>query len=245
MSTLKRVLRHSPARSVAGRLIARYVKVIRVLGRLNIENAGVLDGLIDQGRPLIVCYWHSRLLLFPYLWRYRTKLNMLVSRHRDGMLISRAGARFGFAPIAGSSSKGGSQAVRAMIRALKAGECVAVTPDGPRGPRMRVSPGVVHTARMAGAPVVPVAFTASKRRVLGSWDRFILPLPFSDFRIRIGEPLEIAPDADDKTVEETRRILEERLNGMTVEIERAWGLDPIEPDPPAERIRPMGAAISR
>ena len=97
---------------------------------------------------------------------------MLISQHRDGQLIARTVRRFGIASIAGSTSHGGSAALRAILRALKAGQCIGVTPDGPRGPRMRATGGAVDIARLSGVPILPAAFATSRRRVLGSWDRF-------------------------------------------------------------------------
>ena len=242
MAIVKRILKSSFARNVAGWATAHYVRAIRPLGRLTFENKAALDKLIETGQPFIICYWHSRILMFPYVWPYRTQMNLLISRHRDGQLISHAAAFFRLNTIAGSSSKGGSQALRAMIRALRAGECVAVTPDGPRGPRMRVSSGVVHTARVAGVPLVPVAFTARRRMVMNSWDRFIVPWPFTGFRIRVGEPIAVDEGADERAIEGVCQLLEDRLNDMTREIETDWGLRPVEPDPPLDRSEAVQAA---
>ena len=242
MTILKRLLRSQTAHRVAAWFIAQYVRNVRRLGKITFENQETLDRLVADGQPFVVCYWHNRILLFQYLWRYPTQMHLLISRHRDGRLISRAAAYFGLTTIAGSSSKGGSEALRGMIRVLRAGECVAVTPDGPRGPRMRVSPGVVHTARVAGVPIVPVAFSASKRKVLNTWDRFILPLPFTEICIRVGEPIEVGKDADESMVDVVCQTLEDRLNDMTREIETGWGLHPVEPGPPIERATAMQTA---
>lgn len=242
MAKLKHALRTPFAQSVTAWSAVQYVRVIRRLGRFTVENQEIVDDLVDSGAPFIVCYWHSRILMFQYLWRYRTKMNLLISRHPDGRLISLASSYFGLATIAGSSSKGGTQAFRAMLRALRAGECVAVTPDGPRGPRMRVSPGVIHTARMAGVPIVPIAFSASRRQILKSWDRFIVPLPFTDFVVRVGEPIVVDQNADEGQIEAIRLHLEDGLNDMTREIESRWGLSPVEPDPPRPHAGSVEAA---
>lgn len=242
MSVVKRALRSSLAQGLTAWAAVQYVRIIRRLGRFTVENQETLDDLVARGQPFIVCYWHSRILMFQYLWRYPTRMHLLISRHPDGRLISRAAAYFGLTTIAGSSSKGGSEALRSMIRVLRAGECVAVTPDGPRGPRMRVSPGVVHTARVAGVPIVPVAFSASRRKILNSWDRFIVPLPFTEFRVRVGQPVTVDKDTDETIVDGICTGLEDRLNDMTREIETGWGLQPVEPDPPIERTEAMQAA---
>lgn len=233
MVTLKQALRSTLAHRILAWCGVQYVRAVWRLGRCTLRNGETLDALVAAGRPFIVCYWHSRITLFPLFWRYPVKMHLLISRHRDGQLVARAGAYYNLETIAGSSSKGGSQALRAMVRALKAGECVAITPDGPRGPRMRASAGAIYTARMAGVPIVPVALSASRRKVFNSWDRPVMPLPFTDFSFAVGDPISIEADADDAQIETARRLLEERLNDMTREIEEGWGLQPVEPAPPA------------
>lgn len=156
------------------------------------------------------------------------RIKFLISRHRDGQLIARTVARFGIGTIAGSSSKGGALALRMMTRALQAGDCIGVTPDGPRGPRMRANAGVVHAARLAGVPIVPAAGVAARRRVLRSWDRFIVPLPFTGGIVRWGEPIEIADSVDPELA---RRRIEDTLNAMTRELETRCGHEPIDPAP--------------
>ena len=100
------------------------------------------------------------------------------------------------------------------------------TPDGPRGPRMRAKPGVVRLAMAAGVPIVPITFAASNQRLLDSWDRFALALPFARGVLAFGAPLELAADGDP---EAARQLLEERLNELTGEADRALGLPPLEP----------------
>lgn len=242
MVTLKKVLRSTPAHRIFAWAAVQYVRIVWRLGRCTLQNGEILDGLVAEGKPFIVCYWHSRILMFQHLWRYPMKMHLLISRHRDGQLISRAAAYFGLTTIAGSSSKGGSHALRAMVRALKAGECVAITPDGPRGPRMRASAGAIYAARMAGVPIVPVALSASRRKVLNSWDRFVVQLPFTEFAFRVGEPMWIETGADESEIECARQLLEERLNDMTREIEEGWGLQPVEPAPSAHDLDMAEAA---
>jgi hypothetical protein len=109
---------------------------------------------------------------------------------------------------------------------LEQGQIAVFTPDGPRGPRMRAKPGVVRLAMSTGVPIVPITFAASNQRLLASWDRFALALPFARGVLAFGAPLELGRDADP---EAGRRLLEQRLNELTVEADRALGLTPIEP----------------
>lgn len=232
MITLKKFLRSGIARFIAVWAVILYARLYISLGRCAIHNRDALDALVARG-PFIICFWHSRILLFPFVWNYPVKVHILISHHRDGRMIAKVSAHFGIGGIAGSSSKGGSQALRNIIRTLKDGDCVGMTPDGPRGPRMRVSPGTVHAARMAGVPIMPVAISASRRKVVNSWDRFIVPMPISRFSAIVGEPVEIDRNADETQTEAARMKLETQLIDMTRRIEDGFGVTPVEPDPAA------------
>jgi lysophospholipid acyltransferase (LPLAT)-like uncharacterized protein len=120
-----------------------------------------------------------------------------------------------------------------MLKALKAGEVVGITPDGPRGPRMRASDGIVTVARMAGVPVVPVTYAVARRRVLSTWDRFVLPLPFSAGVFAWGPPIEVPRDLDAAGIETVRRRIETELTGLADAADRMCGCPPVEPAPEA------------
>jgi 3-deoxy-D-manno-octulosonic-acid transferase len=110
-----------------------------------------------------------------------------------------------------------------MLKQLAAGACVGITPDGPRGPAMHASPGIVNVARLAGVPIVPVVFATSRRRVLDSWDRFHLAEPFGRGVFLWGEPIEIDRELDDAGLEHARFLVEGRMNAMAVEADRRVG----------------------
>jgi hypothetical protein len=165
----------------------------------------------------------------PFIWNVDRPFAMLISKHADGRLIAETVSHFGIDTIAGSSSKGGSDALRAIVRALKSGTSVGVTPDGPRGPRMRASTGVVQAARLARVPLVPVSVATSRRRMLGSWDRFLLAWPFGTGAFVWGRAIEIGPDAGEAEVEAARQALEEELNRVSAEADRLVGQVPVEP----------------
>lgn len=158
---------------------------------------------------------------------------MLISAHRDGELISNTVKHLGIDAAVGSSSRGGAGAFRNLIKNLKAGIWVGITPDGPRGPRMRATDGVVTLARLSGAPIVPLAYGISNGKVLGSWDRFLLALPFSSGVMIYGEPIHVGRDADTEGLDAVRLLLEERLNDLTRKADELSGRAPVMPAPPA------------
>jgi hypothetical protein len=131
--------------------------------------------------------------------------------------------------VFGSTRQGRSGLLRAALRVIEQNQIPVFTPDGPRGPRMRAKAGVVRLAMRAGVPIVPITFAASNQRLLASWDRFALALPLARGVLAFGAPLEFGRDGDP---EAGRRLLEQRLNELTLEADRTLGLAPLEPAPP-------------
>jgi lysophospholipid acyltransferase (LPLAT)-like uncharacterized protein len=173
----------------------------------------------DQGQHVIIAFWHQRLLMMPFI-PHQGRVGIMISQHRDGEFIARAVRLFGIDSIRGSTTRGGLSALRGMVRFFRTGANLAITPDGPQGPRHIVQTGVVELARQTGAPILPVTYSASRCKVFASWDNFILPLPFSKVAYVWGEPLFVARDADKDGLEESRLLLQERMRRITDEADR-------------------------
>jgi lysophospholipid acyltransferase (LPLAT)-like uncharacterized protein len=151
--------------------------IIRLLGRtmrIRTEGADRVDALHQRGQPIILTFWHAQQLMIPLGYR-GAGTHILISRHRDGEVIARIIARFGHRSVRGSSTRGGAWALRELIRLGRSGADLVVTPDGPKGPRQVAKIGVVQLARATGLPIVPLAFSCSKknssRAGIGSWSR--------------------------------------------------------------------------
>ncbi len=179
-----------------------------------------------DGPPLIGVFWHNRQLMMPWVfvrcrkrWSRRT-LYMLISEHRDGRLIARAIKTLGISSVAGSSTHGGSRALRELIEKVKGGDHAAITPDGPRGPRGELKTGVIRLAMATGAPIVPVAYGASRVWRFKSWDGMLLPRPFSRGAFVMGEPLFIPPDINETEIESFRLQVQKALDAVTAEADR-------------------------
>ena len=151
--------------------------------RWEFDGAEHLDAAIAS-QAAVGAFWHERLALMPRLWltlQHQVpgrRAHVLVSRHRDGRLIGALVRRFGVDVVYGSSSRGGAAGVLSALPLLARGEHVVITPDGPRGPRRVAARGVAQIAAMAGVAVLPCAAQTSRRRVLATWDRMVIPLPF-------------------------------------------------------------------
>ncbi len=234
-SLSKKIVKSTPARRAACWIAALYIRFVRATSRWERIGHAHLDSTFEKG-PAILCFWHGRLLMAPYTWQKPHPFKMLISAHRDGELIANTVAHFDIGWVKGSSSKGGAGALRAMVKALRAGEWVGITPDGPRGPRMRVSDGIISLAKLTGAPVVPTTYGIRSGKILGTWDRFLIAMPFSKGVLIWGEPLSVPRDADDATLEALRTELEARLNGITREADRLTARTPVEPADTTEEV---------
>ncbi len=175
----------------------------------------------DEGRYLIGAFWHQRLLMMPFI-PFRGGAGMLISQHLDGEFITRAVKPFGIDSVRGSTTRGSLSALRGMVRYYQNGGNLAITPDGPQGPRHQVQMGVIELAKQTGAPLFPVAYGASRKKVFNSWDHFILPLPFSKVVYLWGEPILVPRDSDREEMERKRLELEDRLLRITEEADRLF-----------------------
>lgn len=195
----------------------------------------------ETSNGIIVAGWHSRILLLPSGW---TKLMrkwpgrtapsaMLISLSPDAEPVARAIRHLGLEAIRGSSNhkrkrkdKGGVKAVAEAIRKLKSGAAVCITPDGPRGPMQRAQAGPVLLGQRANAPILPYALAASPSKRLKTWDRFIIPFPFTKGAIVFGEPIETTRGDDSNAM---RALLETRLNEVTARAEKLVGTEILSP----------------
>jgi len=170
----------------------------------------------------IFAIWHNRLALSLILYHRHVarcgsgrRLAALVSASRDGGLLARVLELFDVVGIRGSSSRRGAPALRELVSAASGGCDLAVTPDGPRGPRYEPQAGVISLAQITQLPIVPVSFRLGWKRTLRSWDRFQIPIPFSRCEVVFGEPIWVPRQTDEAGREQSRLLLKERLMAMT------------------------------
>ncbi|HZD03915.1 MAG TPA: lysophospholipid acyltransferase family protein [Longimicrobiales bacterium] len=173
-----------------------------------------------EGRPVIFVFWHGQLL--PLVHYHRNEgVVVLVSEHADGEYVARVIERHGFRTVRGSSTTGGIRGLKGLIRAAREGHDLALTPDGPRGPRHRFKAGALVAAQVTGAPIIPVAAGASASWHFDSWDRFMVPRPLSKVAIEYGPPVFVPRETSQEEREETSRSLEAALDTLTARVDRA------------------------
>jgi lysophospholipid acyltransferase (LPLAT)-like uncharacterized protein len=159
-------VREIARRRLAPPLVAAFIRALGRTLRIDTVHGEAVAERWRTGQASIVAFWHGRQLMLPLATYGGRGLDILISRHRDGELISRAMQSFGFSSVRGSTTRGGSTALKGLIERGRAGRDLAVTPDGPKGPRHVVQPGVIHLAKMTGLPIVPLTFGASKKKFL-------------------------------------------------------------------------------
>jgi lysophospholipid acyltransferase (LPLAT)-like uncharacterized protein len=182
------------------------IKLLSRTMRIEIINGQGQDDYLSKGKPLIFAFWHGRLLMMPTGYR-------------------RKRVYFGLRSIRGSTTRGGFSAMREMLKASEEGYDIAITPDGPRGPRYRVQNGIIELARRTGMTIIPLTFNASRKKVFRSWDRFLLPYPFSRGVFISGDPLLVPQQMSKEVFEHTRLLLERRLREITDRADRYFEED--------------------
>jgi len=202
---------------------AGLIRLIHRTMRIETEGRPPWEEIDREREGVIFTFWHNRLFLMPYAARGR-KAAVLISQHRDGELISRTMSFFGISSVRGSSTRGGGMALRRMPRLLREGSDVAITPDGPRGPRYRVQPGALYLARISGRPIYPVTFASDRFFSFNSWDAFQVPKLCSQGVFVWGPPLTVARGDD---LEERQRELEKRLMEITRRADGRFGRSPL------------------
>lgn len=236
---LKRLLRAHPVQNALAALLAAYMRLVSRTTRWEVRGLEAVEPVWRGGKGVIGAFWHGRVLMTIAGWpAYAQRPAILISRSPDGAFIARATRRLGHDVIRGSGrnvrkskDKGGSAAFRRMIAHVQAGGCMALTPDGPRGPLMQASGGAVRLAKLTGAPILCFAWSTRWRLVLPSWDRLVLPLPFGRGVMVWKGPLVVPPGAEAAQMENMRMQLQKTLREGTREADTACGHRAIEAKP--------------
>ena len=223
-------------RFVAG-LMARYVRLVLRTSSRNVDYHLLADSF-SKNAPVIIGGWHGTFLLAPVLLPKPEEFSAVVARHGDAELMGMMLERFGVKLIRGAGAggrkadKGGVFALRMSLRELKAGRSIAMTADVPPGPSRRAGIGMITLARLSGRPVLPVAVVTSRFKVLNSWSRFAINLPFSKLVLLVADPVHVPKGASKEVMEEKRLELEDKLNELVAQGHKRAGADPSLTAPP-------------
>lgn len=224
------------AAAIGPTLGAQYIRLVRRTVRWEWVGRDVLDDVLAHRSTVVAAFWHGRILMMaPVAEESVRPMHVVISANRDGELIARLIRKFGVETLRGSTrnpqrsrGKGGNAVLRASLGKLEAGDLIAITPDGPRGPRMRAQGGVAAMSAWTDTPVIPMAWATRRARVLRSWDSFLLPWPFDRGVYVVGTP--ILPGGEGEAAVEAHRLAIERgLNAVTRLADERVGRVPVEP----------------
>ena len=197
-----------------------YVLFVYKTSTIDLKNRKNIDRLFKKNESFIYAFWHDQLLICPLTWQSECEIKVLISKHRDGDIIARLISKLGFKAIRGSThksgktkNKGGLTSARQMIKSLKNGISIGISPDGPKGPRHKVSDGILSISRLSNSSILPVGIGFKKKWLLNTWDKFIIPKPFNQITIIWGEA--IPAIKDEKSINQTKNKLESKMENLT------------------------------
>lgn len=206
---------------------AAYIKLLRYTQRLSFQTPDYISQIADEGSACIALLWHNRIIVGSAVGVGRN-LAVIISRSRDGDFIADTVERIGYTPVRGSSSRGQLQSVRDILDRLQDGQSVVMTPDGPRGPCYEMQAGPIEVARLSGLPIVATGLAPYWAKRVGSWDRLILPCPFTRVAMVMSEPIFVSDDINREERERLRVHMETVLRDINRQAEElaGWPEDP-------------------
>jgi lysophospholipid acyltransferase (LPLAT)-like uncharacterized protein len=219
----------------------RMVAALGATLRWRVEGLEHFDGIFTEGRRPIMAFWHGRILPATYYFS-RLGIVVITSENFDGEWIAGIIERFGYGTARGSTSRGGLRALLQLKRDMAAGCPAGFTVDGPRGPARVSQPGAVWLAKATGNPILPFHLEADRHWTLRSWDRTQIPKPFATMALVIGEPFDIAAEADAAALESARQSLDRRLHALEDRARQLVSTTPESDRPPTRRGRRPSAA---
>ena len=216
-----------------------YLKFVGLTTRwVSVTGVTEVYELLEKHGSMIVVGWHGRTLEMPYFWNKSRTLNALVSPHRDGKLIVHILEKFGIGHISGSSDKNSTEAAIELMRNLQQGNSIAIIPDGPRGPSMKLTMSPIFYAQKSGKPIVGITYSIAGSKVIKkSWDSMLVPFPFHKGMYAITKPVFIPKDANTDELEAYRQQIEDSLNQLTWDLDKKMGLPYIAQGTTAKKSR--------
>ena len=191
--------------------------------RVRRENWDRIEQTVKEHGGAILVSWHGRTLIPANTFRGRGYW-ALISLSKDGEIQDRIFRRFGYQTIRGSTGRGGVKAVLQLAKKIKEGGVLAFTPDGPRGPTHKVQQGTIFLAQRSGCPIIPLGLSANPRKLLPTWDSYMIPFPFARAAFVVGEPIFVAADADDVAKERVAEHVELAINECEARAESLAGV---------------------
>ena len=212
-----------------GFILYYYSRLVGKTTRWDVFGANQFYQTWHQEKAIILVIWHGRSLMIPHFWNKKYPLNALVSLHKDGRIIAGFLERYGFGTIGGSTTEGGKAAALGLLHSLQNHKAIAIIPDGPRGPRMKMSISPLYFARKSGKPVFGATYSIEHSKIANSWDAMLIPPPFCRGILHVTKPYYVPADATDEDLEKYRQEIEDEMNNLTYKADKRFNISKIEP----------------
>lgn len=201
-------------------LIKLIMSLITITCRIRWENKDIYQNALESNQPFILSMWHNSCTIAAWVLR-DSKITVMISDSKDGEYVSRLANYFGIETIRGSSSSGSEKAVRSALRILARKKPIAITPDGPRGPRYKMKSGALWFAASSKSPIIPLHIESSRQWVFNSWDKHRFPKPFSTIYVCVGEPLYLEREALENDIDQVTLQVEKHMMNNVAAVEKA------------------------
>tara|TARA_B100001093_G_scaffold183203_1_gene175819 strand:- start:660 stop:1316 length:657 start_codon:yes stop_codon:yes gene_type:complete len=199
--------------------IKKFIFFTGVTAKISWIGKETIDGMIEKNQPFIICAWHHDIYFSTWLLK-EMNLTALISSSKDGEYINQVLSGFGFRAVRGSSTRGGISAMKQLLRCLREGQSVAITPDGPQGPIQKVQEGIIALAKMTGVPIIPWRYEGNYCWNLNSWDSHKIPKPFTKIISVFGQPFYIPKSASNSDFENYCHQLEMLMKDLIPEFKQ-------------------------
>ena len=211
MKIKKKILKNFFIQNILAFIVFLYIYLVKFTSSIKLENQKIPEKYWDTKKPFILAFWHSQLMMISFSWKFDQKLNVLASGHSDGRFGSIVGSYFDLNNIATYNNKKQST-LRPLIELINKKKYIGITPDGPRGPKEKVSEGIIKLAKYSSIPIIPIGFWSSNNFKLNSWDSFLVTLPFSKCSFVWGDPIIISKDQSENKIESYKQLLEKKIS---------------------------------
>ena len=211
MKIKKRIIKNFFIQFLLALISTLYILIVRLTSKISIENANNVIHYWNTKQPFILAFWHNQLMMISFSWKIKKKINVLASGHSDGRFGAIVGKYFNLNNIP-TSIHNNKISLRKIFKLIKTNNYIGITPDGPRGPKEKVSEGIIKIAKNTQIPIIPIGFSSSKNFSLASWDSFLITFPFSKCSFVWGEAIAIPKNMKDDELKSLQILVEKKIN---------------------------------
>ena len=211
MNIKKKILKNIAVQNILAFVVAIYIWFIRITSKFEFENSSVPLKFWKNQEPFILAFWHSQLMTISFSWKIKKRINILASGHSDGRFGAIVGSYFKLNNIPTSDINKKVSLIR-IFKILKTKNYIGITPDGPRGPKEKVSEGIIKIAKISKIPIIPIGFWSSQNFNLKSWDSLLITKPFSKCSFVWGEAIRVPDNISEQEIKKFQNLVEDKIN---------------------------------